>query len=174
VGPARPPAFTQRVPAGDNRERSVCDHCGFVDYVNPRIVVGVVCTWEDQYLLCRRAIEPRKGFWTFPAGFLEQGESPEEGAAREAAEEAGADVVVGPLIGIYSIPRIGQVQMMFDGQLRSPAVVAGEESLEVRLVPWSGIPWDDLAFLSVSAALRHHDEVRGRATFPAFRVTLGA
>ena len=169
----RAPAFTRRVPAGDNREREVCDHCGFVDYVNPRIVVGVVCTWEDQYLLCRRAIEPRKGSWTFPAGFLEQGESPEEGAAREAAEEAGADVIMGALIGIYSIPRIGQVQMMFEGQLRSPDVVAGEESLEVRLLPWSGIPWDDLAFLSVSAALRHHHQIRGRPEFPAFRVTLG-
>jgi ADP-ribose pyrophosphatase YjhB (NUDIX family) len=145
-----------------------------VDYVNPRIVVGVVCTWEDQYLLCKRAIEPRKGFWTFPAGFLEQGETPEAGAAREAAEEAGADVVIGALLGIYSIPRIGQVQMMFAGKLRSPEVAAGEESLEVRFVPWSGIPWDDLAFLSVSAALRHHHEVGGLETFPAFRVTLGA
>jgi ADP-ribose pyrophosphatase YjhB (NUDIX family) len=169
----RPPAFRPRIPPGDNRERSVCDHCGFVDYVNPRIVVGVVCTWEDQYLLCRRAIEPRKGFWTFPAGFLEQGESPEEGAAREAQEEAGADVEVGALLGIYSIPRIGQVQMMFRGSLRSPQVAAGEESLEVRFLPWSAIPWDDLAFLSVSAALRHHDEVRDRQGFPAFRVTLG-
>jgi len=152
----------------------VCDHCGFIDYVNPRIVVGVVCTFEDQYLLCKRAIEPRKGYWTFPAGFLEQGESPEAGAAREAAEEAGADVRVEALLGIYSIPRIGQVQMMFQGALRSREVAAGEESLEVRFVPWSGIPWDDLAFLSVSAALRHHDEVRGRAEFPPFRVTLGA
>jgi ADP-ribose pyrophosphatase YjhB (NUDIX family) len=145
-----------------------------VDYVNPRIVVGVVCTWEDQYLLCKRAIQPRKGFWTFPAGFLEQGETPEAGAAREAAEEAGADVVIGALLGIYSIPRIGQVQMMFAGKLRSPEVAAGEESLEVRFVPWSGIPWDDLAFLSVSAALRHHHEVGGLENFPAFRVTLGA
>jgi ADP-ribose pyrophosphatase YjhB (NUDIX family) len=174
VDPLRPPAFRLRVPPGDNRERSVCDHCGFVDYVNPRIVVGVVCTWEEQYLLCRRAIEPRKGFWTFPAGFLEQGESPEEGAAREAQEEAGADVAVGALLGIYSIPRIGQVQMMFRGDLRSAEVAAGEESLEVRFVPWSGIPWADLAFLSVSAALRHHDEVRDLPAFPAFRVTLGA
>jgi ADP-ribose pyrophosphatase YjhB (NUDIX family) len=174
VEPARPPAFTKRIPAGDNRERAVCDHCGFVDYVNPRIVVGVVCTWGDQYLLCKRAIDPRKGFWTFPAGFLEQGESPEEGAAREAVEEAGADVSVGALLGIYSIPRIGQVQMMFQGELRSPEVKAGEESLEVRFVPWAAIPWDELAFLSVSEALRHHGEVRGRATFPAFRVTLGA
>ncbi len=170
----RPPAFSQRIPAGDNRERAVCDDCGFVDYVNPRIVVGVVCTWKDQYLLCKRAIEPRKGYWTFPAGFLEQGESPEEGAAREAAEEAGADVSVEALLGIYSIPRIGQVQMMFQGALRSPEVAAGEESLEVKFVPWSGILWDDLAFLSVSAALRHHHEVRGRTAFPPFRVTLGA
>jgi ADP-ribose pyrophosphatase YjhB (NUDIX family) len=169
----RDPSFTARVPAGDNRERAVCDHCGFVDYVNPRIVVGVVCTWEDRFLLCRRAIEPRKGFWTIPAGFLEQGETPEEGAAREAAEEAGADVAVDALLGVYSVPRISQVQMMFRGRLRSPAVAPGEESLEVRLAPWDEIPWDALAFPSVSAALRHFDDVRGLAAFPSFRVTLG-
>lgn len=168
------PSFTPRVPAGDNRERAVCDHCGFVDYVNPRIVVGVVCTWEGRFLLCRRAIEPRLGFWTIPAGFLEQGETPEEGAVREAVEEAGADVAIDSLLGVYSVPRISQVQMMFRGTLRSSRVAAGDESLEVRLTAWDEIPWDDLAFRSVVAALRHFDEVRGLASFPAFRLTLGA
>jgi ADP-ribose pyrophosphatase YjhB (NUDIX family) len=170
----RPPSFTPRIPVGDNRERAVCDHCGFVDYVNPRIVVGVVCTWQDLFLLCRRAIEPRKGFWTIPAGFLEEAETPEDGASREAAEEAGADVAIDALLGVYSVPRISQVQMMFRGRLRSPAVAAGEESLEVRLLTWDELPWADLAFPSVRAALQHFDEVRDLAAFPPFRVTLGA
>ena len=151
----------------------MCDHCGFVDYVNPRIVVGVVCTWEERLLLCRRAIEPRKGFWTIPAGFLEQGETPEGGAVREAAEEARAEVAIDALLGVYSVPRISQVQMIFRGHLLSPKVAAGEESLEVRLVTWDEVPWDDLAFPSVVAALRHFGEVRGLLTFPSFRVTLG-
>jgi len=151
----------------------VCDHCGFVDYVNPRIVVGVVCTWEGRLLLCRRAIEPRKGFWTIPAGFLEQGETPEGGAVREAAEEARAEVAIDALLGVYSVPRISQVQMIFRGHLLSPNVAAGEESLEVRLATWDEVPWDDLAFPSVVAALRHFGEVRGLLTFPSFRVTLG-
>jgi ADP-ribose pyrophosphatase YjhB (NUDIX family) len=172
-GPSSP-SFTARVPAGDNRERAVCDHCGFIDYVNPRIVVGVVCTWDDRFLLCRRAIEPRMGFWTIPAGFLEQGETPEEGAHREAVEEAGADVAIDSLLGVYSVPRISQVQMMFRGTLRSGRVTPGDESLEVRLTPWGEIPWDDLAFPSVVAALRHFEEVRGLASFPSFRLTLGA
>jgi ADP-ribose pyrophosphatase YjhB (NUDIX family) len=168
----RAPSFTPRIPAGDNRERAVCDHCGFVDYVNPRIVVGVVGTWEDRVLLCRRAIEPRKGFWTIPAGFLEQGETPEEGAAREAAEEAGADVAIDALLGVYSIPRISQVQMMFRGRLRSAAILAGEESLEVGLVAFGDIPWPELAFPSVEAALRHFHEVRSQETFTSFRMAL--
>ena len=85
------PSFSRRVPDGDSRERQVCDHCSWVDYVNPRIVVGAVCTWEDRILLCRRSIEPRRGFWTLPAGFLEEGETVEEGVAREAREEAHAN-----------------------------------------------------------------------------------
>lgn len=168
----RSPAFTSRVPQGDNRAREVCDHCGFVDYVNPRIVTGVVATWEDQVLLCRRAIDPRKGCWTVPAGFLEQGETPEEGAVREAAEEAGAAVLIDDLLGVYSVPRISQVHMMFRGRLAEGAIAAGEESLEARLFLWDEVPWDDLAFPSVDAALRHFGEVRGTAAFPTFRLTL--
>src|SRR5262245_3734994 len=169
----RSPSFSEKVPAGDNRPRQVCDGCGFVDYVNPRIVVGAVCTWEDKVLLCRRAIEPRRGFWTMPAGFLEERESVEEGAAREAMEEAGADIEVGPLLGVWSVPRISQVHMMFVARLRSPNVSAGEESLEARLLDWRDIPWDDLAFPSVVAALRRFDEVRGRDSFEAVVGALG-
>jgi ADP-ribose pyrophosphatase YjhB (NUDIX family) len=161
------PSFSLKVPAGDNRSRRVCDACGFVDYVNPRIVVGAVCAWEDRVLLCRRAIEPRHGFWTVPAGFLEEGESVEAGARREAWEEARADIAIDALLGVYSVPRISQVHMMFRASLLTPAVEAGEESLEVRLYEWGEIPWDDLAFPSVHWALQHFQEVRGQAVFAA-------
>jgi ADP-ribose pyrophosphatase YjhB (NUDIX family) len=159
------PSFSQKVPEGDNRPRRVCDDCGFVDYVNPRIVVGTVCTWEDRVLLCRRAIEPRRGFWTVPAGFLEEGETVEAGALREAWEEARADIEIDGLLGVYSVPRFSQVQMMFRARLRSPVVSAGEESEEVGLFEWSAIPWDELAFPSVLWALRDFDAVRGQAVF---------
>ena len=107
------PSFSRRVPPGDNRVRRICDHCGFVDYVNPRVVVGAVCTWDDEVLLCLRDIEPRLGFWTIPAGFMEEGETTEEGAAREAREEALADIEVGALLGIYNIPRISQIHLFY-------------------------------------------------------------
>jgi len=157
------PTFSIKVPVGDNRARLVCDHCGFVDYVNPKIVVGAVCTWDDRILLCRRAIEPRKGFWTIPAGFLEEKETVEEGAMREAWEEARARIEIGPLLGLYSVPRISQVQMMFRARLTSPDVGVGEESLEVRLLGWEEIPWGELAFPSVLAALRRFHAVRDLA-----------
>ena len=166
--PLRAPSFSRRTPHGDNRERSVCDGCGFVDYVNPKVVVGAVCVWQDQLLLCRRAIEPRKGFWTMPAGFMEERESVEEGASREALEEAGATIDVGPLLGVWSVPRISQVHVMFLARLRSADVQAGEESQEVRFFAADEIPWDELAFPSVTAALRYYLDVRGEAAFPAF------
>jgi ADP-ribose pyrophosphatase YjhB (NUDIX family) len=169
---AREPAFSPRIPPGDNRERLVCDNCGFVDYVNPKIVVGAVCAWEERILLCRRAIEPRKGYWTVPAGFLEEKETVEEGAAREALEEARADIEVGGLLGVYSVPRISQVQMVFRARLRSPDVGAGEESLEVQLVAWDEIPWRELAFPSVVAALRRFHAVRALAEFAPEVTTL--
>jgi ADP-ribose pyrophosphatase YjhB (NUDIX family) len=156
------------VPAGDTRQRRVCDHCGWVDYVNPRIVVGAVCAWDYRILLCRRSIEPRRGFWTIPAGFLEEGETVEEGVLREAREEAGADIELQALLGTYSIPRVSQVQLIYRARLRSPEVVAGEETLEVRLAEWDEIPWEEIAFPSVRWALRHFDRVRDLESFPPF------
>src|SRR5690606_12096122 len=105
--------FRRTVPPGDDRERHVCADCGWIHYVNPRIVVGSVCTYEGRFLLCRRDIEPRRGYWTLPAGFLEEGESAEAGAAREALEEANARLAIDALLGVYSIPRISQVQLMY-------------------------------------------------------------
>jgi ADP-ribose pyrophosphatase YjhB (NUDIX family) len=171
--PLRPPSFSSRVPVGDNRERLVCDGCGFVSYVNPKIVVGAVCLWEDKFLLCKRAIEPRKGYWTVPAGFMEERESVEEGAIREALEEAGADIEIGPLLGVYSVPRISQVHLMFVARMRSSRIEKGEESEEVRFFSWSEIPWDELAFPSVVAALRHFGEVRALEVFRTFVGALG-
>jgi ADP-ribose pyrophosphatase YjhB (NUDIX family) len=163
----RSPSFNMKVPAGDNRPRRVCDECGFVDYVNPKVVVGAVCTWGDKVLLCRRAIEPRRGYWTMPAGFLEEKEATEDGARREAWEEARAELEIEGLLGVYSVARISQVHIIYRARLRSPDVAAGEESLEVRLFAWEEIPWDDLAFPSVHWSLQHYRDSLGQATFAA-------
>ena len=152
--------FRRRVPAGDDRERRVCDRCGFVDYENPKIVVGSVVEHEGRILMCRRAIEPRKGWWTIPAGYLELGETPEEGAAREAWEEARAKIAIDDLLAVYTVRHISQVQMLFRARLLDPHVEAGPESEEVALVAWDALPWDELAFPSVSTALRLWDEDR--------------
>jgi len=163
----RPSSFHEKIPQGDNRPRLVCDECDFVQYVNPKVVVGAVCTWEGRVLLCRRAIEPRRGHWTIPAGFLEEKETAEEGARREAWEEARAELDIEGLLGLYSVPRISQVQIIFRARLRTPAVTAGEESLEVGLFAWEEIPWGDLAFPSVRWALGHYRESLGQSTFAA-------
>ena len=162
------PDFVLRVPEGDDRERRVCQRCDFVDYVTPKIVVGSVATWEDKILLCRRAIEPRSGFWTLPAGYMEEGESVEVAAAREAQEEARADLAIERVLSIYSIPRISQVQIMFRAALRSPDISAGPESAEVGLFAWEDIPWEELAFPSVHWALNHYRETMGQTAFAPF------
>jgi ADP-ribose pyrophosphatase YjhB (NUDIX family) len=146
------------VPDGDNRERLVCPDCGFINYENPKIVVGSVVRIGDRILLCRRAIEPRYGFWTLPAGYLELNESTAEGAMREAWEEAQARIAIDGLLAIYDIPRISQVQLIYRATLVDSAIGAGPESLEVRLFGWDEIPWDDLAFPSVRWALHHEKE----------------
>ncbi|MCI3179740.1 NUDIX hydrolase [Caulobacter sp. CCUG 60055] len=166
------PSFHLGTPEGDERERRICGHCGFIDYVNPKIVVGSVAAWgegEDaRLLLCRRAIEPRAGFWTLPAGFMEEGETVEEAARREAREEAAAEIEIDAVLAIYSIPRISQVQIMHRAQLAVPDVAPGIESLETTLFAWDDIPWADLAFPSVHWALGHWRRVRGQAAFAPF------
>lgn len=165
--PHYPPNFSRRTPDGDNRPRLVCDSCGFVSYDNPKVVVGSVCTHGDRVLLCRRAIEPRLGFWTLPAGYLEVHETTMAGAIREAEEEACARIEIDGLLAVYNIPRISQVQVIYRARLLSPAVAAGPESLEVGLFRWEEVPWDDLAFPSVRWALHHHREVADQAVFSA-------
>jgi ADP-ribose pyrophosphatase YjhB (NUDIX family) len=146
--------FERRIPDGDNRERLICADCGHVDYQNPKVVVGSVVVHDGAVLLCRRAIEPRRGFWTIPAGYMELGETVEEGATREAWEEARARIAIDGILGVYSISRIGQVQVIFRARFDGPPDFAvGEESEAVRLFGWDTIPWDDLAFPSVHWSL---------------------
>lgn len=162
------PDFDFRVPGGDDRPRRVCNHCEFIDYENPRIVAGAVVTAPDgRILLCKRAIEPRKGFWTLPAGFQEKGESVAQGAMREAREEACATIEIDRLLAIYDVPRISQVQIMFRARLVSD-IAPGPESLEVRLVEWRDIPWSELAFPTVVWALSHFAETRHQDAFVPF------
>jgi len=162
-----PDNFSRRVPSGDNRERLVCNTCDFVSYENPKVVVGAVCTWGERILLCKRAIEPRVGYWTLPAGYLEVRESTAEGAAREAFEEACARIEIDALLAVYSIPRISQVQVIYRARLVSPDVAVGPESEAVGLFTWSEIPWDELAFPSVRWALHQFHAVRDQAEFAA-------
>ncbi|WP_022728060.1 NUDIX hydrolase [Fodinicurvata sediminis] len=160
--------FENRVPEGDDRERLVCRDCGFVHYQNPKIVVGSVAEWQGRILLCRRAIHPRKGYWTLPAGYLELQEEPLEGALREAREEACAELEIDRLLAVYSIPRISQVQLIYRARLAHHKVACGPESAEVGLFDWGEIPWDEIAFPSVHWALNHHREVRDRQDFAPF------
>lgn len=154
-----------RVPPGDDRERLVCDDCGFIHYDNPKIVVGAVVTSGDRFLLCRRAIPPRVGYWTIPAGYMELRETSAEGAAREAWEEARAHITVADLLAVYNIPRISQVQMFYRATLRSEEIEPGPESQEVGLFAWDEIPWEELAFPSTRWVLEHFREVAGSTDF---------
>ena len=153
----------RRVPAGDNRERDVCDSCGAVHYVNPRPVVGTIPVWRDTVLLCRRAIEPRYGKWTLPAGFMEVGETTREGALRETLEEARARVALGPLFTMIDVPCIEQVHLFFRAELLDLDFGPGVETLEVRLFSEPEIPWEELAFRTVAQTLRlfFADRARG-------------
>lgn len=155
---------TLQIPDGDNRERYVCQHCQEIHYQNPKNVVGCLLEWHGKILLCKRAIEPRKGYWTLPAGFMENNESTLEGAAREAFEEANAVAEDLKLFGVYNLPRISQVYMMFYGFLKDGVSSAGEESLEVRLFNEDEIPWNELAFPVVVECLQRYYERRDERT----------
>jgi len=149
------PRFERRAVPGDTHERAVCTQCGYVAYENPKVVVGSVVAHAGEVLLCRRAIEPRRGYWTLPAGYLELGETCEEGALREAAEEAGARIELDGVLALFSISRIGQVQVIYRARFAGglPRFEAGIESLDVRLFGWGAIPWSEIAFPSVHWSL---------------------
>lgn len=160
--------FYLGVPDGDDRERRMCSTCDFIDYQNPKIVAGsVVRAKNNQILLCKRAIEPRKGYWTLPAGFMELGETVEKAAMREAMEEACATIEIDNLLATYSVPRIGQVQIMYTATLVSDFAI-GPESEDVQLFDWSDIPWSELAFPTVVWALTHYAKVKQNNTFAPF------
>jgi ADP-ribose pyrophosphatase YjhB (NUDIX family) len=142
-----------RVPVGDDRPRSICDACRVIHYENPKMIVGCIPEWEDKVLLCLRAIEPRYGKWTLPAGFLEKGETVAEGAMRETMEEAGARVGQLTPFVLFSLPFIDQIHLMFRAPLLDCNYLAGSESLDVRLFREEEIPWDELAFTVVREAL---------------------
>jgi ADP-ribose pyrophosphatase YjhB (NUDIX family) len=156
----------QRVPDGDNLPRHVCDNCNIIHYSNPKIVAGAIPVWENRILLCKRAIEPRYGFWTLPAGFMENDETTPEAAARETWEEAGARLNDITLYGVFNLPHINQVYMMFRGDVVKGRAEAGTESLEVALFDESAIPWEELAFPVIKECLELFFQDRKQGHFP--------
>lgn len=154
-----------RIPAGDTLPRHVCDSCGTIHYQNPKLVIGCIPEWQGRILLCRRAIEPRYGHWTLPAGFMENSETTAQAAARETLEEACARVEIGELFALVNVPHINQVHLFYRGCLLDESYAAGTESLEVALFDEADIPWHDLAFRSVAIGLRAYFEDRSRGVF---------
>jgi ADP-ribose pyrophosphatase YjhB (NUDIX family) len=152
---------TRKIPDGDNRQRWICESCDTVHYQNPLIVVGCVPERDGKILLCRRAIEPRRGYWTVPAGFMELGETMDQGAARETLEEACAEVRIGHLFASVDVVEAGQVHVFFTAELTGDYGV-GEESLEVALFAEDDVPWDDIAFRSGKFALEKYFADRGK------------
>ncbi|MFC1885810.1 NUDIX hydrolase [Thermodesulfobacteriota bacterium] len=155
-----------RIPIDDDRKRFVCDACGIIYYNNPKVVVGCIPVWEDRILFCRRAIEPCYGKWTIPAGYLENGETVEEGAMRETYEEAGATIEHLKPYALYNITFINQIYLFFRAGIKDGDFKAGRESLEVRLLTENEIPWDDLAFKAVRSVLRRYVKNLAEGVFP--------
>ena len=145
----------QRVPPGDNLPRWVCDACGEIHYQNPKLVVGTLPEYEGRVLLCRRAIEPRYGYWTLPAGFMENAESTGQAALRETFEEAGAQIELGEPFSMISVPYVNQVHLFYRARLLGPEFKPGEETLEAALFEEARIPWKEIAFRTVALTLRH-------------------
>ena len=157
--------LVRRVPPGDSLPRDVCDACGNVHYQNPKLVVGTVPEWEGRILLCRRAIEPRYGYWTLPAGFMENDESTGEAAARETLEEAGARIELLAAFSMISVPYVNQVHVFYRARLLDLDFKPGVESLEVALFEEAKMPWKDIAFRTVGLTLKHWFADRARGTF---------
>lgn len=154
------------VPVDDNRERAVCSACQTVHYENPLNVVGTVPVWGEQVLLCKRAIEPRYGYWTLPAGFMELGETVEDGARRETVEEAGANIELQDLFTMISVVRVGQVHLFYRARMTDAVLDPGPETLEARLFHEHEVPWDDIAFRTVKDTLRHFFACRKAGAYP--------
>ena len=159
-------ALEFRIPEGDTLPRYLCSACRTVHYQNPKVVVGCLPVWHEQVLLCKRAIEPRRGLWTLPAGFLENGETITAGAERETVEEANAHIDIGPLYTMISLPHINQLYVLFRARLVDLDFGPGEESLEVRLFDEADIPWGELAFRTIGRTLRNFLLDRKLGSFP--------
>ena len=155
----------RKVPEGDNRERFVCPSCDTVHYQNPRVVTGCLATFESKVLLARRAIEPRAGYWTLPAGFLENGETAAAGAARETIEEANAHVEIIDLYTVFSLPHISQMYTFYRAHLPEPSFSPGEESIDVQLFDEHEVPWEELAFPVIRDTLKFFFEDRARGRY---------
>lgn len=155
-----------KIPEGDNRERHVCDDCGVIHYINPRIIAGTLPVYEGKVLLCRRAIEPRKGYWTLPAGFMENGETTAEAAARETIEEAEANVNLHGLYTVFNLPHISQVYMFFRADVIDGKYGVGVESLDTQLFEEKDIPWKELAFPTIYRTLKLYFEDRKCEQYP--------
>ena len=155
----------RRVPPGDTLPRWVCDQCGVVHYQNPLLVVGTITERDGRILLCRRAIEPRYGYWTLPAGFMENDETAGQGALRETVEEAGARIELGEHFSLISVPRVNQVHLFYRARLRELDFKPGEETLEIALWDEDKIPWKDIAFRTVGLTLKRWFADRGRGAF---------
>ncbi|MBP6048633.1 MAG: NUDIX hydrolase [Chitinophagales bacterium] len=149
----------------EGRDRFVCEYCNTIHYTNPKIVAGALCVWEDKVLLCRRAIEPRRGYWNLPAGYLEDFEKVEDGAIRETWEEAGATIKIEKVFTIYNLPQANQVYIHFLAMLTDGIIRNGDESIESALFLESEIPWDEMAFTSSAFALRKYFEDRKNGVF---------
>lgn len=158
-------AVTLRIPPGDSLPRHVCDQCGAIHYRNPRLVVGALPVWEEKVLLCRRAIEPQRGLWTLPAGFMENGETVAQAALRETREEANANIRLGEMFTMISVPHISQVHVVYRATLLDVNFSSGEETLEVRLFDEGEIPWDEIAFRTIAMTLRHYFDDRRTGSF---------
>lgn len=158
-------SLTRKTPPDDNRVRDLCEHCGAVHYQNPRNVVGVVPVWGDQILLCRRAIEPRHGKWTLPAGFMELGETTEQGAERENQEESGARIRTLSLLTVIDVPSVNQVHLYYLAEVLSDHLAPGPETIEAQFFDLADIPWGELAFRTVATTLEHYIRDRERGMY---------
>ena len=168
---------TQRIPENDNLPRYICDHCGAIHYQNPKIITGCLPIWENndaenQILLCRRAIEPRYGLWTLPAGFMENAETLEQAAERESIEEANANIDSLQLYTVISLPHVNQIYVMYRAQLCDKNFYPGAESLEVELFNEQDIPWDRLAFHTIHFTLEKYFQDRKQNHYPVHTHTI--
>lgn len=154
--------LVRRIPPDDTRMRDVCENCGAIHYQNPRMVVGTIPVWQNRILLCKRAIEPRYGYWTLPAGFMELAETSAAGAQRETLEEAGLRCEPGPLFSVIDVPQHDQIHIFFVTEVADPALAPGQETLEAHWVEEADIPWSELAFRTVSITLERFFDDRRR------------